>query len=297
MQAPSCEMRLIDLLNFGETELHNAGVPEAELDARILLEYCTTKSRTEIFLHRESVISREIIDSYSRLLERRKKREPIAYIIGEQEFWSLPFHVSPDVLIPRPETEFLLDRVFALTDPDNYQKGYILDLCCGSGVIATILGKETGRMIVASDISYKALEMCKKNTRQHRIDPPPFLVQGHLFSPFAAHCQFSLVVSNPPYISSFDLANNLMPEVEAYEPHLALDGGTMGMECIKEIREALPGILSPGGQCFIEIGADQGDVVKELFQENAADRPAFKQVDILVDYAGRDRVVHARLEK
>jgi release factor glutamine methyltransferase len=252
-------MRLIDLLNFGETELCNAGVSEAELDARILLEYCTKKSRTEIFLNRECEISPEIIDSYSILLERRKKREPLAYIIGEQEFWSLPFYVSPDVLIPRPETEFLLDRVFALTDPDNYQKGNILDLCCGSGVITTVLGKETGKMVVASDISYKALEMCRKNAHRHNIDPP-FLVQGHLLSPFAAHCQFSLIVSNPPYVSSFDLANNLMPEVEAYEPH-------------------------------------QGDMVRTLFQEDAADRPAFQQVDILVDYAGRDRVVHARLEK
>lgn len=290
-------MRLIDLLNFGETELCSGGVPDAELDARILLEYCTTKSRTEIFLNRECEVSPEITESYSRLLERRKKREPIAYIIGEQEFWSLPFHVSPDVLIPRPETEFLLEKVFALTDPDNYQKGKILDLCCGSGVIATILGRETGRMIVASDISYKALQMCRKNAHRHHIDPPPLLVQGNLLSAFAAHCQFSLVVSNPPYVSSFDLANNLMPEVEAYEPHLALDGGMMGLECIKEIREALPGVLSPGGQCFMEIGADQGDVVKKLFQEDAADRPAFQQVDILVDYAGRDRVVHARLEK
>jgi release factor glutamine methyltransferase len=296
MQFPISEMRLIDLLHFGETELCGAGVPEAELDARILLEYCTAKSRTEIFLSRGAEVSCEIIESYMRLLERRKKREPVSYIIGEQEFWSLPFYVSPDVLIPRPETEFLLDRVFALTEPDNFNKGNILDLCCGSGVIATVLGIETGKMIIASDISYKALEMSRKNALRHHVDPPPVLVQGHLLSPFAAHRQFSLIVSNPPYVSSFDLANNLMPEVEAHEPHLALDGGVKGIECIKEIRDALPMVLSPGGQCFIEIGADQGDLARKLFQENVADWPPFQEVEILVDYAGRDRVVHARLE-
>ena len=126
---------------------------ESDLDARLLLEYCTGKSRTEIFLDGGSEVNQEIQDSYLLLLERRKKREPVAYILGEQEFWSLPFWVTPDVLIPRPETEFLLDRVFALTDPENFQKGHILDLCCGSGVIAIVLAKETGKIIFASDIS------------------------------------------------------------------------------------------------------------------------------------------------
>jgi release factor glutamine methyltransferase len=123
------------------------------------------------------------------------------------------------------------------------------------------------------------------------------LVQGHLLSPFLEHRQFSLIVSNPPYVSSLDVAKNLMPEVEAYEPHLALDGGERGLERINEIRDGLPMVLCPGGQCFIEIGAEQGDTVRKMFQENVAGRPGFQQVEILVDYAGRDRVVHARLEK
>ena len=156
-------MRLMELLHLGQTELQSAGVTEYELDARLLLEYCTGKTRTEIFLDGGCEVTQEVVESYQLLLERRKKREPLAYIIGEQEFWSLPFSVNPDVLIPRPETEFLLDRVLALTDPQNFQKGRILDLCCGSGVIATVLAKETGKTIIASDISYKALQMTKKN--------------------------------------------------------------------------------------------------------------------------------------
>ncbi len=112
--------------------------------------------------------SSEIIERYLKVLERRKKREPIAYIIGEQEFWSLPFHVSSDVLIPRPETEFFLIGFLRLLILKILKKGNILDLCCGSGVIATVLLKETGKMIFASDLSYRALEMCKKNARRHR---------------------------------------------------------------------------------------------------------------------------------
>jgi release factor glutamine methyltransferase len=290
-------MRLIDLLHFGEVELQGAKVTEYELDARLLLEYCTGKSRTEIFLDAGSEVNQEIQESYLLLLGRRKKREPVAYILGEQEFWSLPFSVSPDVLIPRPETEFLLDRVFALTEPENFQKGHILDLCCGSGVIATVLAKETGKTIFASDISSKALEMTKKNSSRHHLGSLVVLVQGNLLSPFREERKFSLIVSNPPYVSSFDVENSLLPEVVVYEPHLALDGGVRGLERIKEIRDRLPMVLCPGGQCFIEIGADQGAAVRKLFMENVAGRPGFQRVEILVDYAGRDRVVHARLVK
>ncbi len=148
-------MRLIDLLHFGEKELKTAGVEEYQIDARILLEYCTGKSRTGIFLDGATSVNKEVQVSYQQLLESRKKRQPLAYIIGEQEFWSLPFFVSPDVLIPRPETEFLLDRVLALTDPVNFQQDHILDLCCGSGVIAIVLAKETGKTVIASDISWQ----------------------------------------------------------------------------------------------------------------------------------------------
>lgn len=290
-------MRLVELLQKGETALKSAGVQEFALDARLLLEFCTGKSRTEIFLDGGCEVLQEVQDTYQLLVNRRKSREPVAYILGEQEFWSLPFAVTPDVLIPRPETEFLLDRVFALTDPENFHKGYILDLCSGSGVIATVLAKETGRRILAADISYKALLMTRKNAKRHSLASHVVPVQGYLLSPFLKEATFSLIVSNPPYVSSFDVANNLQPEVTSYEPRLALDGGAMGLELIKEIRDDLPKVLCPGGQCFLEIGADQGTAVRKIFMADDAGRLRFQQVEILVDYAGRDRVVHARMEK
>lgn len=277
--------------------MQTALVPEYDLDARLLLEYCTGKSRTEIFLDGGSEVNQQLLDTYSQLLERRTKREPIAYILGEQEFWSLPFFVTSDVLIPRPETEFLLDRVLALTVSENLQKGPVLDLCCGSGVIATVLAKETGRTIYASDISKKALDVTRKNVKRHSLGSRVVLVQGDLFSHFSEESNFSLIVSNPPYVSSFDVANSLSPEVGVFEPHLALDGGVEGLEFIKEIRDGLPKVLCPGGQCFMEIGADQGEAVRLLFLEKVAGLPGFQHVEILVDYAGRDRVVHVRLEK
>lgn len=277
--------------------MQTALVPEYDLDARLLLEYCTGKSRTEIFLDGGSEVNQQLLNTYSQLLERRIKREPIAYILGEQEFWSLPFFVTSDVLIPRPETEFLLDRVLALTLSENVQKGLILDLCCGSGVIATVLAKETGKTIYASDISKKALYVTRKNVKRHSLGSRVVLVQGNLFSHFSKENKFSLIVSNPPYVSSFDVANSLSPEVGVFEPPLALDGGVEGLELIKKIRDGLPRVLCPGGQCFIEIGADQGEAVRYMFLEKVTGLPGFQHVEVLVDYAGRDRVVHVRLEK
>ena len=290
-------MRLFELHNLGQTELQLAGVAEHELDARLLLEYCTGKNRAEVFLDGGLVVSPDIIGRYLRLLERRKNREPLAYILGEQEFWSLPFLVNSDVLIPRPETEFLLDRVLTLSDRENLQKGKILDLCCGSGIIATVLAKETGRTIIASDISYKALQMTRRNSRRHSVDSLVVPVQGNLLAPFRKAGAFSLIVTNPPYVCSFDVANSLQPEVAGFEPHLALDGGPGGLELIRRIRDALPMVLCPGGECFIEIGADQGAQTKRLFLQDIVGKVRFQQVEILVDYAGRDRVVHVRLDQ
>lgn len=291
------EMRLLELLNFGQTELQHAGVAEHELDARLLLEYCTGKNRTEVFLDGGVEVSQAIIEGYLHLLDRRKNREPLAYILGEREFWSLPFLVNSDVLIPRPETEFLLERVLALTDRENLQKGGILDLCCGSGIIATVLAIETGKTIIASDISYQALQMTKRNARRHTVDSLVLPVQGNLFAPFSEVGIFSLIVTNPPYVSSYDVANSLEPEVARFEPHLALDGGAGGLELIRQICDALPTVLCPGGECFIEIGADQGALIKRLFSQDIVGKTRFQQVEILVDYAGRDRVVHARLDQ
>ena len=219
----------------------------------------------------------------------------MAYILGEQEFWSLPFHVTPAVLIPRPETEFLLDRALALAIPANIDRGLLLDLCCGSGVIATVLAKETDKQVIASDVSSDALQVARKNLHRHRLAGQVHLVQGNLLSPFRQTGEvFSLIVSNPPYVSSRDLEKRLEPEVVWHEPHLALAAGEDGLALIREIRRQLPWVLCPGGQIFMEIGADQARAVHSLFAADCDGTPGFRDVQILVDYAGRDRVLYAR---
>lgn len=288
-------MKLAELLRNGIAELHQAGIPEYEMDAMLLLQHCSGKSRTEIYLSCNIGVSPELGRDYASLLSRRKLREPVAYIVGEREFWSLPFHVNPNVLIPRQETEFLLDRVFALTDPQNFVRGKILDLCCGSGVISTVLALEKGQCVVASDISAGALQVARINIESHRQDHLVHFVQGNLLNCFPHRQSFSLIVSNPPYVSNLEVAGELAPEVAEYEPHLALDGGDRGMEIIERIRSDLPEVLMHGGQCFLEIGAGQGREVLDLFKQKIPGYPDFQHVEILQDYAGRDRVVHARL--
>lgn len=290
-------MRLLQLIQVVESELKFAGIEEWALEARLLVGSCLERSRTELFLLEQEDVAEAEHNFILRCTGRRKNREPLAYIFGDQEFWSMPFWVSPAVLIPRPETEFLLDRVLALVDPENLAKGVLLDLCCGSGVIACVLAKETGKKIIAADISPLALEVTRSNLDRHGLNTKVALVEADLFSAFRLRRDFSLIVSNPPYVSRLELENFLEPEVAKHEPWLALDGGITGIDFILRICQEVPKFLCPGGQLFMEIGADQGDAARSLFSEGAKDSMGFEQVDIYVDYAGRDRVLHARMAK
>lgn len=286
-------MNIVDTLRCGSDALQQVGIDEYELDARLLLEHVLKKTRSQLFLAFDLHLTEEQFLQYRLLVQRREKREPVAYILGEQEFWSFTFLVTPDVLIPRPETEFLLEQVFSQTNKDNFSRGRILDLCCGSGVIATVLAKETGKRIIASDVSTKALDVSRRNIISHAVHDKVQLVQSDLLSAFTNRGQFSLVVSNPPYVSNIDVDNNLAPEVCDYEPRLALDGGLRGLEIIALIREQLVHALLPGGELFMEIGADQGQEVVAMFVGNANSSKEFKTVQVIKDYTGRDRVIHA----
>lgn len=283
----------MDVLHNGSVLLKDAGVEEYELDARLLLENVLNKSRSELFLAKDLELTDSQVRKYQVFIERRKQREPVAYILGEQEFWSLPFHVSPHVLIPRPETEFLLDQVLSHAKKHNFTLGKIVDLCCGSGVIAIVLAKEIQQNIVAVDVSSDALQVAKHNIYRHDVEKQVQLLQSDLLCSFQKKKQFSLIVSNPPYVSHTDVIHNLAPEVSDYEPHLALDGGEKGLELISIIRKQLEYLLLPGGELFMEIGADQGKECLSIFNSKMQGYDGFLTVRILQDYAGRDRVVHA----
>ena len=226
------------------------------------------------------------------MFQRRSGREPFAYITGEREFWSHTFNVSPAVLIPRPETEILVERVLAVLDGSLAESRY-LDLCCGSGVIAIVLALELDLQVIGVDISRPALEVCRSNCVRHGMEHRVNLVQGDLASCFVEERPFSLITCNPPYVSSGDLAAGMQPEVVNHEPSLALDGGPDGLTLIRRISAALPRLLAPGGHFFMEIGFDQGAAVKELLATSASGDP-YSSIDIIKDYSGRDRVVQVR---
>jgi len=285
-------MRVIDLLRIAANELILAGIDGGELDGQLLLGACLHKSRTELFLAADTEVPDEARHVFLRYLERRKRREPVAYILGEREFWSLPFIVNPSVLIPRPETEFLVELVLATCRRQGLPDGWILDLCCGSGAIAVVLALELHRDVVAVDLSGDALAVAQRNCRRHRVDDRVALVQADLLTAFAAERRFPLLVSNPPYVSRRQIRRGLDPEVADHEPLLALDGGEDGLDIIARIKDMLPLIMRPGGEVFIEIGAEQGPALSRLLASSTGAGGTLSMVEILKDYAGRDRVLH-----
>ncbi len=283
-------MQVGELLNAGIRRLRKGGVPDAEIDAALLLGRLLDLGRTQLLLA-DFAVSQEVFDRYEELLCRRLEREPLAYIIGVQEFWSLPFVVSPDVLIPRPETEFLLETILQTLAEQGAVKGPLLDLCTGSGVIAVILALELcNSMVYGVDRSIAALKIACQNSAQHKVQDRVRFFCADLFSALHPRPWFSLVVSNPPYVAQEILAG-LQPEVRDYEPRLALDGGSKGLETINSIASGLDKVLLPGGWFFMEIGADQGDYVLELFKS----LQKYDSVYVYKDYAGLPRVLQARL--
>lgn len=279
------------LLQHGISELQQAGIEEAQTDATQLLCACLSLSRTSLYLAAQEDVYVESARIYLALLERRKSREPLAYIIGEREFWSLPFRVTPAVLIPRPETEFLLETVFAKRN-QKFSELKILDMCCGSGVIAVVLARELNQGVTAVDLSLEAIEIARENSRRHNVDERIYFLQADLFSSFMDGTTFSLIVSNPPYVRYSDIISLLEPEVAHHEPLIALNGGKSGLEFIERIQEGVADVMADGGDFFMEIGEHQGQVIQSMFIEHSDD--VYDFVDLYSDYSGRDRVIHIR---
>lgn len=289
-------MQTSELVHIGISELTTAGIPDCTSDVHLLLGYCLEKSRTQLLIAAREEVPTPLENQFRQLLLRRKKREPLAYILGEQEFWSRSFIVNPSVLIPRPETEFLLEYVLKTIRTDQaLPDGAVLDLCCGSGVIAIILALELRRQVIALDLSQKALEVTHQNCLRHGVENSVHLMRSDLLGAVQLRGKVSFIVSNPPYVSTYAVNHEVEPEVRDHEPRMALDGGERGLDLITRIRNDLPRVLTPGGHIFMEIGYDQGYAVTELFSEYQDGLKKFHSIKILKDYAGRDRVLHARI--
>jgi release factor glutamine methyltransferase len=228
---------------------------------------------------------------FKALLLRRAQNEPIAYILGRKEFWSLSFAVNPSVLIPRPETELLVEEALALIQSDPSLKN-TMELGTGSGAIIISLAKtllttpvEPGFM-AATDWSWPALKTAEANARQHQVRQAVSFFQGNWLTPFApCKKQIQLLISNPPYLTREEI-RQLDPGIKNYEPLKALDGGSDGLIAIRELLGQARHILQPGGWMLLEIGERQGPPVLEIARRNG-----FDPVMILRDYAGKDRVL------
>jgi release factor glutamine methyltransferase len=278
------------LLKNAAAALAAAGVEDSLLEAELLLRHCLGVSRSGLFLLQEQEMKPEQADLFSGLLRRRCQREPLQQIAGHCEFWSLDFLVTPAVLIPRPETEFVLEHVLATLARAGQRPQLALDLCTGSGVIAAVLAKELpSAHILAADCSWDALAVARQNIRRHDLENRIQLLCADLLSSFPSAPMFDLIVSNPPYIKSGDLLT-LQAEVRDWEPHLALSGGGTGMDCIRPVCADAAALLRPGGWLFLEIGADLG----EETEKTLAAQDGYEQIGVLADWSGRPRVAQAR---
>jgi release factor glutamine methyltransferase len=281
-------MKVRELYNQTVSRLRQGNIPDDALEAEFLLRFLFDLSRIELFLE-ERELDRSELDKFETLLLRRLGHEPLAYIIGEQEFWSLPFAVSPDVLIPRPETELLIERVLSLVDNPDTFSGQILELGVGSGIITVVLALELPRAeVVAVDLSAQALAVAALNVDRHGVAERVALVNGDWFDPLGPAAKFDFIVSNPPYVAGL-VRDNLQPELDC-EPEMALYAGDDGTTAYQRIIPACGHYLKPGGYVLFEIGADQEEMIHDLIMA----APNLELLEIFKDYAGLPRVALAR---
>ncbi len=283
-------MKLAELYQTAVARCRAAGLAEAELEVSFLLCHLLGASRAQLFLDRDRCLDPARIAAVTALLDRRlHDRVPLAYLIGEQEFWSLPFFVSSEVLIPRPETEQLIEAVLATVRRDG-GASTILELGCGSGVIPVVLALELpAAMVYSLDRSLAAIGVAAQNAARHGVAGRVRFINSDWYGGLRPAASFDLVVTNPPYVARA-VEPTLQPEVRLHEPALALYGGDDGTTAIARICAGLKEFLRPGGWFFMEIGADQGDYALGLLQRLGG----YHELAVLTDYAGLPRIVRAR---
>lgn len=233
-------------------------------------------------------IDKKLLKKYWSLLKRRAKGEPVAYITGKKEFWSLELEVSPDVLIPRPETEILVEHAISILK--EVERPFILDIGTGSGAIAIALAKEIkDAFIWATDISEGALKIAGKNAKRHNVEDRIYFLKGDLFNAIKdKNRKFHLIISNPPYVSEREY-EELPKEIRDWEPKIALFGGEDGLSIIRRlVRDSLP-FLYQGGYLLIEISPQQVNKVKRIIEETGQ----FDSIEPIRDYSGRFRAINA----
>lgn len=281
---------VLDCIKWATSYLNSRGVEDAVINAERIFTYLSGLSKTEIYLDTSREIDDCLWEEFSALIKKRASRYPLQYILGSTEFFGLNFRVSESVLIPRPETEILVEKSLSLLYSEKCENSIseILDLGTGSGNIAASIAKASPKaLITATDISYDALLLARENALSLGVGKKNNFLVSDLFEAIGHKDKFDLIISNPPYVPVSDLSG-LAPEL-SHEPRIALDGKRDGLFYIEKIIQKSPRYLKKNGALVLEIGFGQAKAVKELFLSSK-----FRDIEIEKDYRGIERVVILR---
>lgn len=296
MQKPAAfrgpEWTILKVLKWTTSYFKSHDIESPRSAAEILLAHVLKLKRIELYVHYDQPLTRGELEQFKAFIKRRIQREPVAYILGTRGFWTIDVRVSKDVLIPRPETECLVEEALSrLTQDRSSVVKRVLELGTGSGAIILALALQRPQNIFfASDNSMNAVQIAAENVRDHGLQGRIHFFCGDWLDPTRPDAEpFSMILSNPPYIRK-DEISRLQPEIYQYEPLTALDGGPDGLDCLKRIITTAHNILTPGGNLLLEIGYDQRPAVQEIIDSTSR----YENVQFLKDYSGHNRVVGMR---
>ncbi len=280
------------LLNWVTEYLTNKNIDSPRLSAELLLSCVLGLKRIELYTQFDKSVTKQQLDKLHSLVERAGRCEPVAYLVGRTEFYSLEVDVTPDCMIPRPETELLVEMAIEFLRTRSGRQ-FVCDLCTGSGCIAIAIARNfSDCRIIATDISDAALSVAAKNIEKHQLGERIRLLCGDLFDPLVPHLdveEFDLIVCNPPYVSAAEF-ENLGKNIKDYEPRLALFAGDDGLDIYRRIVENVDAFLKPSAALMLEVGYNQGQDVRQLFEQ----ANSFSEVTIEKDFHGKDRIIIAK---
>ncbi|MEM1282057.1 MAG: peptide chain release factor N(5)-glutamine methyltransferase [Chlamydiota bacterium] len=279
---------ILDIISLSTEYLENHHVEQPRRESEQLVADVLGVKRIDLYMQFDRPLDEDELQNCREVLRRRAAREPTQYIQGSVEFYDCKIAVSTDVLIPRQETEILVDKIVKSLEGEELQDKMFWDVCCGSGCIGIAIKKRFPQLrVVLSDNSPFAVEVAQKNAKENEVDVEVLL--GDLMQPFVGE-KAHYLVSNPPYISEVEY-EKLIPEVRKYEPREALISGSSGLEFYERFAEQLPSYLHSHAKVWFEIGAEQGDGIKKLFE-----REGYRQISVEKDWSDHDRFFFLEIE-
>ncbi|KPJ75926.1 MAG: modification methylase HemK [Deltaproteobacteria bacterium SG8_13] len=285
------DWNILKLLQWTTSYFKSRGIENPRAGAEILLASVLQLERVELYVRHDLPLSAEELGRFKEMIRRRAAGEPVAYIVGRREFWSMDFAVTPAVLIPRPETECLVEAALQRLEKNAAHGQRVLELGTGCGAVILVLAAQAPQHeFFASDASAAALGVARNNACTHGLEENVRFVCGNWLDPVHNRsARFDMILSNPPYIRR-SLIDHLQVEIRRFEPLAALDGGEDGLRCLEKIIDAAAGCLRAGGHLLLEIGHDQKEAVAAMIERAGG----YEDVTFLQDYGGHDRVASMR---